>query len=219
MPKIYRPFTDHESDEIWGRMYLKLVGTIARSKTGLSTDFRLFFLGLQRVSNRGHSPFLSGEISRLLPRKNGVNYSPRYINNQIRVLINGGLLSPTSNSRCLVYPMELINLKTDKKQVAICPEHGTHSSWSSLNNDWATDYPPRPQESVVTQPIVEVIVPDTQWDIDIDTGTYTSQVSISDLHFCHLCISIYKYIIYKYINTNNESTSYFHIYINTKNNN
>ena len=174
MPKTYRPFTDHESDEIWGRMYLKLVGTIAREKTTLSTDFRLFFLGLQRVSNRGHSPFLPGEISRLLPRKNGVNYSPRYINNQIRVLINSGLLSPASNSRCLVYPMELINLKTDKKQVAICPEHGTHSSWSSLNNDWATDYPPRPQESVVTQPIEEVIVPDTQWDIDIDTGTYTS---------------------------------------------
>ncbi len=43
MPRIYRPFTDHESDEIWGRMYLKLVGTIARSRTGLSTDFRLFY--------------------------------------------------------------------------------------------------------------------------------------------------------------------------------
>jgi hypothetical protein len=123
-------------------MYLKLVGTIAREKTTLSTDFRLFFLGLQRVSNRGHSPFLPGEISRLLPRKNGVNYSPRYINNQIRVLINGGLLSPASNSRCLVYPMELINLKTDKKQVAICPEHGTHSSWSIYNDDWVPDYPP-----------------------------------------------------------------------------
>jgi len=174
VPKIYRPFTDHESSEIFGRIYLKLVGVIAREKTTLSTDFRLFFLGLQRMSNRGHSTFLSGEISRLLPRKNGLNYSPRYINNQIRVLINGGLISPASNSRCLVYPMELINLKTDKKQVAICPEHGTHSSWSSLNNDWATDYPPRPQESVVTEPIVEVIVPDTQWDIDIDTGTYTS---------------------------------------------
>ena len=46
MPKIYRPFTDHESDEIWGRMYLKLVGTIARSKTGVSTNFPLFFSSL-----------------------------------------------------------------------------------------------------------------------------------------------------------------------------
>ena len=54
----------------------------------------------------------------MLPRKNGVNYSPRYINNQIRVLINGGVLSPVSNSHFLVYPMELINLKTDIHQVA-----------------------------------------------------------------------------------------------------
>ena len=174
MPKIYRPFTDHESDEIWGRMYLKLVGTIAREKTNLSTDFRLFFLGLQRISNRGHSHFSVGEISRLMPRKNGVDYHSRYINQLIRILVSGGLLAPVSNSRCLVYPMELINLKTDKKQVAICPIRGTHSSWSSVSNHWVTDYPPTPQESVVTEPIEEVIVPDTQWDIDIDTGTYTS---------------------------------------------
>ena len=174
MPKIYRPFTDHESDEIWGRMYLKLVGTIAREKTNLSTDFRLFLLGHQRISNRGHSHFSVGEISRLMPRKNGEDYSPRYINQVIRVLSSSGLLAPVSNSRCFVYPMELINLKTDKKQVAICPTRGTHCSWSSLKNDWVPDYPPRPQESVVTEPIVEVIVPDTQWDIDIDTGTYTS---------------------------------------------
>ena len=177
MPKIYRPFTDHESDEIWGRMYLKLVGTIARSKTGLSTDFRLFFLGLQRVSNRGHSPFLSGEISRLLPRKNGVNYSPRYINNQIRVLINSGLLSPASNSRCLVYPMELINLKTDKKQVAICPEHGTHSSWSSLNNDWARDYlpeVPKLEAIVPEKPVVDDISVWNSGFLTVGDGTYDS---------------------------------------------
>ena len=49
MPKIYRPFTNHESDEIWGRIYLKEAGTIAREKTTLSTDFRLFFLGLLPV--------------------------------------------------------------------------------------------------------------------------------------------------------------------------
>ena len=177
MPKIYRPFTDHESDEIWGRMYLKLVGTIAREKTKLSTDFRLFFLGLQRVSNRGHSPFLPGEISRLLPRKNGVNYSPRHINNQIRVLINGGLLSPASNSRCLVYPMELINLKTDKQQVAICPEHGTHSSWSASNNDWAPDYLP---ESSIRELIIPVDDEDSDFSDPIwefsqsGDGTYGS---------------------------------------------
>lgn len=174
MPKIFKPFTDHESDEIWGRMYLKPVGKIAREKTQLSTDFRLFFLGLQRVSNRGHSPFLAGEIAKLLTRKEDKPFCSKYINNQIRVLINGGLLAPVSNSRCLVYPMELISLKTDRKQVAICPEHGTHSSWSSFNNDWATDYLPTIQETVIPKPIEELIVPDDDWDIDIDTGTYSS---------------------------------------------
>ena len=174
MPKIFKPFTDHESDEIWGRMYLKLVGKIAREKTTLSTDFRLFLLGLQRISNKGHSPFLAGEIARLLTRKEDKPFCSKYINNQIRVLINGGLLAPVSNSRCLVYPLELISLKTDRKQVAICPEHGTHSSWSSFNNDWATDYLPTIQESVIPKPIEELIVPDDDWDIDIDTGTYSS---------------------------------------------
>ena len=174
MPKIFKPFTDHESDEIWGRMYLKLVGKIAREKTTLSTDFRLFFLGLQRISNKGHSPFLAGEIARLLRRKEDKPFCSKYINNQIRVLINGGLLAPVSNSRCLVYPLELISLKTDRKQVAICPEHGTHSSGSSFNNDWATDYLPTIQESVIPKPIEELIIPDDDWDIDIDTGTYSS---------------------------------------------
>ena len=174
MPKIYRPFTDHESDEIWGRIYLKKAGTIAREKMTLSTDFRLFFLGLQRVSNRGHSPFSEGEISRLLTRSNGGSYHPRYVNILIRVLINAGLLSPASNSRCLVYPMELIGLKTDKKQVAICPKHRTHSSWSSDNNDWATDYLPAQQLVPVVDPIEEEIVPDWEDEFAIALGSYTS---------------------------------------------
>jgi hypothetical protein len=115
-----------------------------------------------------------GEIARLLTRKEDKPFCSKYINNQIRVLINGGLLAPVSNSRCLVYPLELISLKTDRKQVAICPEHGTHSSWSLFNNDWMKDYLPTIQESVVKESIEEVIVPDSKWDFDIDTGTYSS---------------------------------------------
>ena len=174
MPKIYRPFTDHESDEIWGRIYLKEAGTIAREKTTLSTDFRLFFLGLQRVSNKGHSNFSEGEISRLLTRRDGGCYVPRYINILIRVLINAGLLSPASNSRCLVYPMELIGLKTNKKQIALCDQHGTHSSWSSQNNDWAPDYLPAELLVPVVDPIEEEIVPDWEDEFAITLGSYTS---------------------------------------------
>jgi hypothetical protein len=117
---------------------------------------------------------MQGEISQLLERKGGKKYDIRYINGQISVLRNAGLFAPPSNARCLIYPIELLGLKTDKKKVVMCLEQGTYSSWSSLNNDWVTDYPPANQESVVIEPIEEVIAPDTQWDIDIDTGTYTS---------------------------------------------
>ena len=174
LPKKFRAYTDHESDGIWGRIYLKPIGVIARTKTTLSTDFRLYFLGLQRMSNNGHSHFAQGEISKLLEREGGISYDPRYINGQVSVLRNVGLLAPTSNARCLVYPIELISLKTNKKKVALCPEQGTHCSWSSLNNDWAPDYLPEPEKSVAHQPIEELIVPDDEWEIDMETGTYKS---------------------------------------------
>jgi hypothetical protein len=174
MPKIYKPFSDHESDEIWGRLYLKLVGKIARENSNLGTDFRLFLLGLQRVSNRGHSPFLVGEISRLLVRKEEKPFTTRNVNNQIKKLINSRVLAPTSNARCLVYPVELLSLKTDKKLVAMCPEHGTHSSWSLFNNDWVTDYLPTTKESVLSNSVVEVIVPENDFEFDIDSGTFSS---------------------------------------------
>ena len=73
--------------------------------------------------------------------------------------------------------MELILLKTDKKQVAICPEHGTHSSWSVNNSDWVPDSLPR-------ETIEEVIVPsvenysgisfDSVNEFTIGDGTYGS---------------------------------------------
>jgi len=174
MPKIFKPFTDHESDEIWSRIYLKRIGTIAREKTTFSTDFRIFLLGLQRVSNNGHSPFLINEIGNLLIRTEGKPFVPKHVNNQIKVLINVGLLAPVSTSRCLVYPKELILLKTDRKKVALCQEHGTHRSWSLFNNDWAPDYLPTIQESVISKPIEEQIVPDEDLEFDVDTGTYSS---------------------------------------------
>lgn len=155
MPKIYKPFTDHSSDGIFARIYLRAIGTVAREKTTLSTDFRLFLLGLQRVSNKGHAPFKPGEISYLLKRRTGERYQDRYIRNQIKTLINAELLAPASNIRCLIYPEELILLRTDKKQVAICPEHGSHTSWSGNNNDWPSDYPPVGVFEEVIVPTVE----------------------------------------------------------------
>ena len=177
MPKKYVPFTDHSSDGIFARIYLRAIGTVAREKTTLSTDFRLFLLGLQRVSNRGHAPFKPGEISYLLQRKTGEIYQDRYIRNQVRTLVNAGLLAPASNIRCLIYPVELILLKTDKKQVAICPEHGTHSSWSVNNNDWLPDSPPQEVVEDVIVPSVENysgISFDSDDEFTIGDGTYGS---------------------------------------------
>lgn len=157
MPKIYKPFTDHTSDEIFGRVYLKLSGEIAREQMGLRLHMRLFLLGLQRVSNRGHAPFRAGEISELIVRQDGVRYSEKHIRNEIQLLANARLLSPESNVRCLLYPMELIGLRTDKKNAAECPEHGTHSSWSLHNRDWAPDSPLSQSVEEVTVPSLEPI--------------------------------------------------------------
>jgi hypothetical protein len=117
---------------------------------------------------------MQGEISQLLEREGGKKYDIRYINGQISVLRNVGLFAPPSNARCLIYPKELLGLKTDKKKVGMCLEQGTYSSWSSLNNDWVTDYLPTNQESVISNPVKEVIVPDNDFEFDIDSGTFSS---------------------------------------------
>ena len=157
MPRKYQPFTDHTSEEIFGRVYLKLAGTIAMQERGLRLHMRLFLLGLQRVSNRGHAPFKAGELVGLLLKQDGSFYCDKYIRNEITLLTNAGLLSTESNIRCLLYPKELILLKTDKKNAAECPEHGTHSSWSLYNRDWAPDSPPETQVEEVIVPLNESV--------------------------------------------------------------
>ncbi len=177
MPKIYKPFTDHTSNEMFGRIYLKQAGNFAIEATDISLHMRLFLLGLRRVSNRGHAPFQPGEIQKLLLQKDGTTYVEKQIRNEIKRLAASGLLSPESNIRCLLYPMELISLKTEKKNAAQCPEHGTHRSWSVHNNDWATDYPPL---VVVEEEIVPTIENNSGIsfesvdDFSIGDGTYDS---------------------------------------------
>lgn len=143
----------------------------------LSLHMRIFLLGLGRVSNRGHAPFFRGEIQQLMQRSEGNGFGEKHIRNEIALLIEVGLLAPISNIRCLLYPKELIVLTTDKKNVAQCPEHGTHNAWSTQNNDWARDYLPEvPKlEAIVPQnPVVDNIA---DWDSDfsaVGDGTYDS---------------------------------------------
>ncbi len=177
MPKKYQPFTDHTSSEMFARIYLMKAGQFARESDSLSLHMRLFFLGLQRVSNRGHAPFKAGEIQQLLQTKVGSPYGEKQIRNEIRRLAKGGLIAPLSNIRCLVYPMELISLKTEKKNAASCDEHGTHSSWSVNNNDWLPDSPPQEVVEEVIVPSVENysgISFDSDDEFTIGDGTYGS---------------------------------------------
>ncbi len=73
--------------------------------------------------------------------------------------------------------MELISLKTEKKNAAQCPEHGTHCSWSAHNNDWAPNYPPVGVVEEVIVPVVENysgISFESVDDFSIGDGTYDS---------------------------------------------
>ena len=129
------------------------------------------------MSNKGHSVFEKGEIASLLLKSDGTKFSSRHFDNQIVKLAKSGLLSPKSNVRCLVYPRELIHLKTDKKKSANCPEHGTHSSWSVNNNDWLPDSPPQEVVEEVIVPSVENysgISFDSDDEFTIGDGTYGS---------------------------------------------
>jgi len=151
MPKKYKAFTDHTSENMWAKVALAYSGRIARGSVELSVHMRLFLLGLGRVSNRGHAHFPQGELTKQIQKTDGTSYVDKQIRNEIARLVSNGLLAPVSNIRCLVYPRELIVLTTEKKNAAVCPEHGTHSSWSIYNKDWVPDYPP---VGVVTQPII-----------------------------------------------------------------
>ena len=154
MPKIYKPFTEHTSENIWAKFGLARSGRLAREGKELSLHMRLFLVGLGRVSNRGHAPFSRGELQQIMVRPDGNVFTIKHIQNEISRLIDTKLLAPVSNIRCLLYPRELIVLTTDKKNAATCDEHGTHSSWSANNNDWAPDYPP---QGVVEEVIIPVV--------------------------------------------------------------
>lgn len=136
MPKKYKPFEDHTSERIFSMIRSKTARALALESEFLSTDFKLFLVGLGRISNRGHAPFARGELSKIMGTVD------RNLRKLISKLSNDGLLSPESTTRCLVYPVELILQRTQRGS-KLCPEHGTHRSWSNEFNSWVDDYPPK----------------------------------------------------------------------------
>jgi hypothetical protein len=110
-------------------------------------------------------------------RPDGSVFEERHIRNEIARLVEANMLAPVSNIRCLLYPTELIVLTTDKKNSATCDEHGTHSSWSALNNDWTPDYLPEVPMVEPKVPEITVGVGISDWNIDgnsIGDGTHDS---------------------------------------------
>jgi hypothetical protein len=139
VPKKYLPFSDHTSPQIFGRLNLLSNSRTGTSASDLSLEFRIFLVGLRRLSNRGHAPFGRGELAEALPildTQTGElrTYSDRQIRKKIKVLVIAGLFSPESSTRCLIYPLEVISLKTSRGSDS-CPEHGTHRSWSNEFNN------------------------------------------------------------------------------------
>jgi hypothetical protein len=175
MPKIYVPFTEHTAETMWAKFSLANSGRLARGGQDLSLHMRLFLVGFGRVSNRGHAPFSRGELQQIMVRPDGSTFEERHIRNEIARLVESNMLAPVSNIRCLLYPKELIVLTTEKKNVTTCPEHGTHSSWSSLNNDWAPDYLPQVPSVEPKVPETSVGIHISDWNIDVNSigdGTY-----------------------------------------------
>jgi len=149
MPKKYVPFQEHTSDRIFAKVHVKTVRSIAVKENKLSSDTRLFLVGLGRLSNKGHAPFAKGELSLLLGTED------RNLRKIIRKLVLSRLLSPESSVRCLVYPLAVLTQSTYRGSDS-CPEHGTHRSWSTQLNDWVDDYLPVVSEVTESVEIIEV---------------------------------------------------------------
>jgi hypothetical protein len=135
MPKKYIPFQEHYSYRIFAKLHAKNIRDLAVLEQQLSSDLRLFFLGLGRVSNKGHATFNKGELTSLMGTED------RNLRKIIRKLVSAKALSQESSLRCLVYPSELVSLSILRGS-DLCPEHGTHRSWSNALNNWVDDYPP-----------------------------------------------------------------------------
>ena len=127
-------YEDH-SESIWGKAWL-LGLAVSGEDPHLPIELRIFLIGFKRYRANGHACFRPGELKRHLPKATGEMFSDRYINSRIRILVDAGLLAPPSNTRCLVYPRERIDMQTYKGQYLVCPEHKTSDQWSGRFNGW-----------------------------------------------------------------------------------
>lgn len=119
------PYEPHVSDLIFGKLWLRPAGGLG---AGLSLDFRIWLLGLGRAQPGGHAPFGQGHLRRaLVNEETGELFARQSISAAIKRLASAGLLAPTSGTRCLVYPVSLVDVGFASG--SWCPECGTRDSW------------------------------------------------------------------------------------------
>jgi hypothetical protein len=150
MPRKFLPFQEHYSNRIFAKLHCKQIRDLAVVEKTLSSDLRLYFVGLGRISNKGHAPFERGELASLVGTEN------RNLRKVIRKLVVARALAPESTVRCLVYPIEMVTVSIHRGSDS-CPEHGTHRPWSSEINNWVDDYPQDTTEDIELVDVFEVV--------------------------------------------------------------
>ncbi|MDN4175575.1 hypothetical protein QWY28_21610 [Nocardioides sp. SOB77] len=124
----------------WWQLRRGAAGDIGRGMFG-SPDLRLWMLAASRVGGYGHACFDPGELATLLPKvvhRTGEveTYSERNLRRFIARLVDAGALSPASNTRCLVIPIEILDAPLAAPRVS-CPEHRCRHVWSTRLQGWA----------------------------------------------------------------------------------
>lgn len=123
----------------WWQLRRVAAGEIGRGMYG-SPDLRLWLLGASRVGSYGHACFDRGELADLLAKVNRTSgevstYGERGLRRLIAPLAQAELLSPASTSRCLVFPIEVLDAPRSRPRVT-CPEHRCNAVWSTRQADW-----------------------------------------------------------------------------------
>lgn len=120
----------------WHKLRRRPAGALSEAFS-LPPEMRLWMLAVSRIGASGHAVFEPGELAELMPkviRSTGElgSYSEAGMNKLIRHLVEGEALAPSSNSRCLVVPMSLIDVW--QTSPVNCPEHRHRMAW--MHGGW-----------------------------------------------------------------------------------
>lgn len=129
------PYEDHVAKRIFAQIYL-VPSLQAGLAPGLPLPMRIWLVGLGRIRPGGHSNFRDGELVSRLPDAGGVLPSRSTVQRAIAKLRDCGLLAPSSSVRCLVFPIDILDMSiASAESCAVCGHAG---AWLSGQSCWAT---------------------------------------------------------------------------------